>query len=56
MQLNIPLPTLQERAFSMRKCTRPSKEELTKLLEKTSYVQVGKMFNVSDNAIRKWLK
>jgi len=54
--LNIPLPTLQERAFSMRKCTRPSKEELTKLLEKTSYVQVGKMFNVSDNAIRKWLK
>lgn len=31
-----------------------SKEDLFKLLCKNSFVQVGKMFGVSDNAIRKW--
>lgn len=36
--------------------TRPSKEELEKLVKETSYVAVGKRFGVSDNAIRKWLK
>lgn len=35
---------------------RPSKEELLKLLETNSYLAVGRMFGVSDNAIRKWLK
>jgi hypothetical protein len=35
---------------------RPTKDELMLLLEKYSYVRVGKMFNVSDNTIRKWLK
>jgi hypothetical protein len=35
---------------------RPTKQELVKLLETTSYVKVGKMFGVSDNAVRKWLK
>ena len=35
---------------------RPSKEELLELLKTNSFVSVGKMFNVSDNAIRKWLK
>lgn len=35
---------------------RPSKEELYDLLTKNSFVAVGKMFNVSDNAIRKWCK
>jgi len=35
---------------------RPSKEELIKLLETFSYVHIGKMFGVSDNSIRKWLK
>ena len=35
---------------------RPSKEELLKELETTSYVQLGKKYNVSDNTIRKWLK
>jgi len=39
-----------------RKVTnRPSKEELTKLLETNSYLAVGRMYGVSDNAIRKWL-
>ena len=36
--------------------TRVSKEELKKLVREKSFVQLGKDFNVSDNAIRKWCK
>ena len=39
-----------------RKVERPSLEELEMLLSNNSYVAVGKMFNVSDNTIRKWIK
>lgn len=40
-----------------RKVTnRPSKEELIQLLETNSFCAVGRMYNVSDNAVRKWLK
>ncbi len=35
---------------------RPSLEELQKKLENNSYVDVGKVFDVSDNTIRKWIK
>jgi len=35
---------------------RPSQEQLLEELKTTSYVQVGKKYGVSDNAIRKWLK
>lgn len=35
---------------------RPSKDELNELLKTNSVVSVGKMFGVSDNAIRKWLR
>lgn len=35
---------------------RPSKEELFDLLKHNSFVAVGRMFNVSDNAIRKWCR
>lgn len=44
------------RAFSDRRTERPTKVELKKLIETTSWVQIGKMFDVSDNAIRKWAK
>lgn len=33
---------------------RPSREELKNLIRNTSFLQIGKQFNVSDNAIRKW--
>lgn len=33
---------------------RPSREELKKLIKEKSFVEIGKMYNVSDNAIRKW--
>lgn len=32
----------------------PPKELLIELLKHNSFVKVGKMFNVSDNAVRKW--
>jgi len=35
---------------------RPSKEEIIKLLETNSYCSIGRMYGVSDNTIRKWLK
>ena len=41
---------------TQRKVVRPSKEELKTLIETTSWVQIGRMYNVSDNAVRKWAK
>jgi hypothetical protein len=42
--------------ISIRKIKeRPSKEQLLDELKTTSYVQVGKKYGVSDNAIRKWV-
>lgn len=35
---------------------RPSHEELLNLLRNNSFLAVGKMYNVTDNTIRKWLK
>ena len=37
-----------------RKCERPSREELKKLIRTTSFLQIGRQYGVSDNAIRKW--
>lgn len=37
-----------------RKATRPSREELKALIRTTSFLQIGRIFGVSDNAIRKW--
>ena len=34
----------------------PSREDLEKLIYTTSFVQIGKMFGKSDNAVRKWCK
>ena len=35
---------------------RPSNEVVRVLLKENTYVEVGRMFGVSDNTIRKWLK
>ena len=35
---------------------RPSREELKQLIRTTPFITIGKQFNVSDNAIRKWCK
>ena len=43
--------------IAKRKVTdRPTIDELLSLLKNNSYVSVAKMFNVSDNAVRKWVK
>lgn len=44
------------RTVSLRRVTRPDKATLNALVTQYNFVRVGKMFGVSDNAIRKWLK
>lgn len=39
-----------------RKVERPSKEELFDLIKTMQFTQIGKMYGVSDNTIRKWCK
>lgn len=42
--------------ITTRVTERPSKDELLKLITTKSFLQIGKDFGVSDNAIRKWCK
>lgn len=43
--------------FANRKVKRPTKEELQNLLQdRVPFSTLGKMFGVSDNAVRKWAK
>jgi len=42
--------------FYKRKTTWPTKEELNKLIEDNTWVDIGKMYSVSDNAVRKWAR
>lgn len=41
---------------TQRKVERPSKEQLLKEVNDTSYLAVGRKYGVSDNTIRKWIK
>lgn len=44
-------------SFSNRKVKdRPTKEELQRLIEELSIEKIGKKYNVSGNAVRKWCK
>ena len=40
---------------SQRRVERPTMDELKKLIKENGYRKTGKMFGVSDNAIRQWL-
>lgn len=42
--------------LAKRKVARPSKEHLTKLLISNNWTKIANLFNVSDNAVRKWAK
>ena len=44
------------RANDNRKVELPSVNDLIDLLKSLNYTQVGKMYGVSDNAVRKWVK
>lgn len=48
--------SLKCRDENSRKCQRPSKEELQKMVSDLPMVQIGKKYGVSDNAIRKWCR
>lgn len=39
-----------------RKTERPTREELKYLIRNYTFVDIGKQFNVTDNAIKKWCK
>lgn len=39
-----------------RKVNRPSKQELIQILKNNNWTKTGKIFNVTDNTIRKWAK
>lgn len=42
--------------INRRKVERPSKEVLFELIKTMKFTEIGKMYNVSDNTIRKWCK
>lgn len=48
--------SIECRAFGRRVAPRPTKVELEKLLKNHSFVALGEIFGVSDNAVRKWCK
>ena len=41
-------------AKQKRKVERPDRETLKDLIRNTPFTQIGKMYNVTDNAVRKW--
>ena len=42
--------------FKTRRSDIPSKEELEILIRTETFVEIGRRYNVSDNAVRKWCK
>lgn len=57
--------TRNSRKYCSQKCSslsqrktinRPTKNELRELISNNTWVDIGRMFNVSDNTIRKWSK
>lgn len=42
--------------INSRVVERPSREELKQMIRKESFLAIGKKFNVTDNAIRKWCR
>ena len=44
------------KSFLERIVERPNREELKQLIRTTPFTQIGKIYGVSDNAIRKWCK
>ncbi|MBO8427479.1 MAG: HNH endonuclease [Firmicutes bacterium] len=46
----------EERGIKERKAERPSKEDLFELIKTKSFLEIGRMYGVSDTAIKKWCK
>jgi very-short-patch-repair endonuclease len=45
-----------QRSINQRKIERPEKEILKKQIEEYGYSKTGRIYGVSDNAVRKWIK
>ena len=43
-------------SINSRLVNRPNREDLKNLIRNNSFVAIGKLYNVSDNSIRKWCK
>ena len=43
-------------SIKVKEENRPSKQELLKLIKTKPFTEIGKMYGVTDNAIRKWCK
>ena len=43
-------------SVNQRRVERPRKEELILLIKTKTFVEIGKLYGVSDNAVRKWCK
>lgn len=41
---------------AQQKCERPTKEKLKELIRENTFVSIGRMYGVSDNAVRSWCK
>jgi len=41
---------------SRRKCVRPSKKDLENQMQNMSWLELGRNYGVSDNAVRKWAR
>lgn len=48
--------TLKHDRPYLRKVSWPTKDELIKLIKNNSYCAIGRIYGVSDNAVRKWCK
>jgi hypothetical protein len=42
--------------YKVDKVDRPDKDELLKLIMTKPFTEIGRMYGVTDNAIRKWCK
>lgn len=42
--------------LAQRRCERPSKDELEKLIWEMPFTKIGEQYGVSDNSVRKWCK
>jgi len=44
------------RGIAQRRCERPAREILERMMRNMSFVAIGKLFGVSDQAVRKWAR
>ena len=56
-QLNCGMTNLEiQKHIDQRKVNRPPYDQLIQEIKELGYSAVGRKYNVSDNAIRKWVK